>query len=245
LLKETVFGPLTQGRAGHNKTLRLVKDDGELIPTRKSLLSRLKNWSDHEGWKLFFDTYWKLIYHAAITAGLTDAEAQDVVQETLIAVSNRISTFHYDAKRGLFKGWLLRLTSWRIADQFRKRQRGVQHSGQNFDTSIRKPRTSTDSSTTSTQAPTVERVVDPFGSELERTWDEEWEKNLKDAAIARVKRKVDAKQYQVFDLYVVKSLPVSRVTRLLRVNPCSVYVAKYRISNLIKKEIAYLRTKLI
>ncbi len=66
-----------------------------------------------------------------------------------------------------------------------------------------------------------------------------------DAAIARVKRKVDAKQYQVFDLYVVKNLPVSKVTRFLRVNPCSVYVAKYRISNMIKKEMAYLRTKLI
>jgi hypothetical protein len=28
----------------------------ELIPTRQSLLSRLKDWQDRDGWKEFFDT---------------------------------------------------------------------------------------------------------------------------------------------------------------------------------------------
>ena len=52
----------------------------ELIPTRWSLICRLKDWNDQVGWREFFDTYWKLIYSVAIKAGLTDAEAQDVVQ---------------------------------------------------------------------------------------------------------------------------------------------------------------------
>ena len=34
----------------------------ELIPTRRSLLSRLKDWDDQDSWKEFFDTYWKLVY---------------------------------------------------------------------------------------------------------------------------------------------------------------------------------------
>ena len=34
----------------------------EFIPTRKSLLDRLKNWGDDASWQDFFDTYWKLIY---------------------------------------------------------------------------------------------------------------------------------------------------------------------------------------
>ena len=41
-----------------------------MLPTRQSLLSRLKNWNDHDGWKVFFDTYWKLIYKAARESGL-------------------------------------------------------------------------------------------------------------------------------------------------------------------------------
>jgi len=60
----------------------------ELIPTRRSLLSRLKDWDDQESWKDFFDTYWKLVYGVAIKAGLSDQEAQDVVQETVLSVAD-------------------------------------------------------------------------------------------------------------------------------------------------------------
>ena len=31
-------------------------------------MSRLKDWQDETSWKVFFDTYWKLIYNAAIKA---------------------------------------------------------------------------------------------------------------------------------------------------------------------------------
>jgi len=39
---------------------------------------------------------------------------------------------------------------------------------------------------------------------LEAVCDEEWGKNLMEAAIERVKRKVDGQLYQLFDLYVIK-----------------------------------------
>jgi RNA polymerase sigma-70 factor (ECF subfamily) len=117
------------------------------------LLSRLKDWNDQEGWKVFFDTYWRLIYHTAVKAGLTDAEAQDAVQETVISVMKSMPTFEYDSQNGSFKSWLLRLTSWRITDQLRKRQRGIE-------APKREPRTST-------RTATVERVADPAGLRLE------------------------------------------------------------------------------
>ena len=78
----------------------------DFIPTRESLLSRLKDWNDQKSWNEFFDTYWGLIYRTAINSGLTDAEAQDVVQETLIAVSQSMPTFQYDRAKGSFKAWL-------------------------------------------------------------------------------------------------------------------------------------------
>ena len=49
-------------------------------PTRRSLVNRLRNRSDQESWREFFNTYWKLIYAVALKAGLTDQEAEDVVQ---------------------------------------------------------------------------------------------------------------------------------------------------------------------
>lgn len=205
-----------------------AKDANRIIPTRQSLLSRLKNWNDDAGWRDFFDTYWRLIYHTAVKAGLTDAEAQDVVQETIISVSKSMLKFEYDRTSGSFKGWLLQLTRWRIADQVRKRQRGVD---------ARRP------SPTSTRTGTIERIPDPAGVALEASWDAEWERNLLEAAIERVKRKVDPKHYQVFDLYVFKRWTVGRVAKALNINPGKVYLVKHRISRLIKKELALLQTK--
>ena len=88
-----------------------------LIPTRYSLLSRLQNWDDQDSWKVFFDTYWRLIYSVALKSGLTESEAQDVVQETIISVAKNIQKFKRDRGLGSFKGWLRNITRWRIADQ--------------------------------------------------------------------------------------------------------------------------------
>jgi RNA polymerase sigma factor (sigma-70 family) len=206
-----------------------MKDQDELIPTRASLLSRLKDWQDQTSWKVFFDTYWKLIYNAAIKAGLTPAEAQDAVQETVISVFKSMPDFQYKADGGSFKSWLLRLTSWRIGDQFRNRQRNIQPAKRLADSTA--------------QTATVDGVPDPAGSELEAIWDEEWEQNLMNAAMDRVKRAVDPKQYQIFDLYVFKNWPARKVASTLKVNLGRVYLAKHRIGNMIKKELKYLHTK--
>src|SRR5882762_2259549 len=127
-----------------------MNDVSDIIPTRQSLLSRLKDWQDQESWKVFFDTYWRLIYNTALKAGLTDAEAQDVVQETVISVSKTMPRFEYDTQKGSFKTWLLQLTHWRVVDQLRKRQPHIA------------PQKERDSRT-STKTGTLERLADPVG----------------------------------------------------------------------------------
>src|SRR6185436_3555024 len=94
----------------------------EIIPTRASLLSRLRNWDDQQSWQRFFELYWKLIYSVARKAGLSDPEAQDVVQETIISVARHMPSFRYDPELGSFKAWLMQLTRWRIMDELRKKQ---------------------------------------------------------------------------------------------------------------------------
>jgi len=64
-----------------------IDHSDEWIPTRQSLLTRLKNWDDQEGWREFFETYWRLIYRVTRKADLSDAEAQDVVQKTMVAIA--------------------------------------------------------------------------------------------------------------------------------------------------------------
>src|SRR5688500_8966982 len=156
----------------------------ELIPTRHSLLTRLKDREDEASWQDFFNTYWKLIYGVAVKSGLTDQEAQEVVQETVITVARRIPEFRYDPDICSFKTWLLNLTRWRIVDHARKREPDANVGGRRTDGTAR--------------TPTSERLADPAGMELGRGWDDEWEQYILEAAIDRVKKQVRPEQFQIF-----------------------------------------------
>lgn len=195
----------------------------EFLATRRSLVDRLGDWNDGKRWQQFFDSYWKLIHGAARKAGLTESEAQEVVQETLITVAKKIDRLKYDPALGSFKGWLLNITRWRIADQFRKRKPTDGHrASSNRDTA---------------RTATIERIADPAGFDLDAAWDEEWRKNLLHAATARVKKKIDPKLYQIFDCYVFKQWPAQKVAAAMQVNVAQVYLAKHRVAALLKREL--------
>lgn len=202
----------------------------DLIPTRKSLLGRLKNWEDNGSWRDFFDTYWRLIYGFAIRHGLGHDEAQEVVQETVVAVAKSIGRFHYDPKICAFKTWLLGVTRSKIANQFARRARQP----------ATVPHASSDDSASTLW---VNRIPDEQAGQWEQTWNEEWQKNLMEAAIQRVKRRVSIEQYQMFDLFVLKEWPARDVAKTLGVTVAHVYVAKHRIAKLIQKEVQALETK--
>jgi len=199
------------------------------IPTRYSLLSRLQDWDDGGSWKEFFDTYWQLIYSFAIKSGLTETEAQDVVQETIISVAKDINKFQRNRELGTFKGWLKNLTRWRVADQLRKRAPAdcvAPEAGG------RESRTGE-----------ADEVADPASAAIETAWDEEWQANLLAAAMERVKHRVKAEHYQMFDLYAVKGWTASRVAEVLGVSVGRVYLAKHRVAALVKREVRLLEKK--
>ncbi len=199
------------------------------LATRRSLLSRLKESNAQESWRQFFDAYWRLIYTTALGAGLTDSEAQEVVQETLLTVARKIKSFRYDPVVGSFKGWLLTIVRWRVIDQFRKRQQQIQSrklSG----------RRATDTSGTAT----IERVADPGAIDLDAVWEEEWQRTMFAAALARVKHQANARHYQIFDLHAVKQWPVQKVAQTLGVSAGQVRLAKHRITVLMRREVARL-----
>ena len=173
-----------------------------LIPTRPSLLVRLKNWQDQQSWQDFVDTYGSLIHGVAVQAGLTAVEAQEVVEETFIGVAKKIQGFKYDPAVGSFRGWLLKATRWRINDQFRKRQReaGRNHCGEQ----------------TTSRTSTIERIPDPNGCDLDAIWDRDFKKYIFERALERVKAR-GSKDYQLFDYYVIKQWPPAKVAELFKI----------------------------
>ena len=214
------------------------------LPTRLSLLSRLKDWDDRESWRNFFDTYWRLIYGLAIKSGLTNTEAEDVVQETLLAVAKEMPDFKYDPARGSFKGWLLEITRRRIANQVRKRLKHRRATAGPLVGEATRPPSGERSGSDQRRTATVERVQDPSSDEMERLWDQEWRSNLLEASIVRVKKRVNAKQYQMFNLYVTMQWPMDQVKKTLGVSAAQVYMAKMRISRMIKSEVRTLERKM-
>ena len=203
---------------------KLAVSANDPAATRSSLVKRLHNWEDHAGWQEFFDTYWKLIYAVAIKAGLSDGEAQDLVQETVVAVAKQMRAGGYDRTRSSFKNWLCLITRRRIIDHFRKRTDPKL---------LHYPVGDDDTSHTDALA----RLPDPASLGFDPVWDEEWRKNLLDAAIERVKQQVTPKQFQIFDLSVLRALPMVDVAAVLKVNAARIYLARHRVGALVKKEV--------
>ncbi len=154
-----------------------------------------------------------MIYSVAIKSGLTETEAEEVVQETVICVAKSIQKFKRDRARGSFKGWLRNLTRWRIADQLRKRTVAV--AGGNTDAR-------------------AGHEDELGGANGVADWERERHMHH---ALARGSSNEEQEQYQLFDLCVVKQWPVSRITTTLEVSAARVYLARHRIGRLIEKEV--------
>ncbi|HWH72552.1 MAG TPA: sigma-70 family RNA polymerase sigma factor [Candidatus Sulfotelmatobacter sp.] len=190
----------------------------------------MKDWEDQDSWQEFFSIYRRLIFSTALKAGLSESEAEDVLQETVLSVAKTIKDFQYDRSRCTFKSWLRHLTQKRIADRFRKRARE----------SLASP-----SPTTQTEGTALlERLPDPASPDWDAIWEQEWQQNLLDAALERVKSQISPEQFQIFDFYVLRKMPVKRVAAALEVNVAQIYLAKHRVSRLIKKEAKYLESRM-
>ncbi len=200
------------------------------VATRVSLLARLKNPEDQRSWEDFFNTYSRMIYALATRSGLSDAAAQDIVQETIIKVAEKMPGFHYDPSIGSFKSWLLTIARSRIIDSHRRRQREQARM-------VSGPRTS--------GTAIIERVADPASLNLDAIWEQQWKDGLVEAATDRVRRRVSPKLFQLYDCNVRKEWPAEKVAQLLGVTPAQVHQAKHRITALIKQQVRQIETGIL
>lgn len=207
-----------------------MNDDAATAATRASLIHRLKNWKDEPSWHEFFRIYWKLIYSVARKAGLTEAEAEDVVQETLISVAKHLPTFRYDPAIGSFKSWLLNLTRWRVTDQFRKRKPADGRQAPVNDSASR-----TDS---------IDALPDPNAIDLHAVWEMEWQMNLLNAAMDNLRRRIDPLKFQIFDFYVNKEWPPEKISERFKISIDQVYQIKHRVTGAIRTEVSRLEKEM-
>jgi RNA polymerase sigma-70 factor (ECF subfamily) len=192
----------------------------------------MKDLDDHARWNKFHQMYRGLLIGVARRAGLNDHEAEDAVQETMLAVAQKMPQFTYEPGKDSFKGWLLQIARWKIADQFRKRAGQARHSAP-----------SDDDQTQVTAGGSVSRspqhVPDPSAS-FDTLWETEFQRLCLREALAHVQRMVNPAHYAIYHLHVIKERPAAEISRTLGVKRAQIYLAKCRVSAALKKEIARL-----
>jgi RNA polymerase sigma-70 factor (ECF subfamily) len=191
------------------------------LRTRASLLSRVRDMDNAESWGEFFRRYQGLIRRLALRAGLSEAEADDVLQETMVCLTKQLPDFRYDPAKGSFKGWLARIVQRRVVDQFRKRAQQA----------------SLDSSS-------LDQLAAETATRHDAAWEEEWERHLLNEASARARAASSPLQFQMFDLYALQGVKLAEVKRLLKVNAPQVYMAKLRVGAIFRREVKALRAEL-
>lgn len=182
--------------------------------TRLSLLGRLGDWEDQRSWRRFFETYGRLLFLWGIKAGLSEAEAEEAMQNTVVAVAKAMRGEQFERRGpGAFKAWLYGVARHRILDQFRGRGRAL-------------------------AAAAAEAESEPAEGELERLWDAEWVGHRVRRAADLTRQRVSAKQFQIFDLYALREWPVEEVRETLNVSRAQVYMAKLRVGAVFKEMLA-------
>ena len=201
-----------------------MADEGEeLIPTRASLLGRLKNSQDQASWLEFFDTYSSLIYGVARKAGLNDAAAKAVLEATMNSVAELMPKFRYDPELGSFKSWLQQIIRLQIISR------------------TLKPRPLSRASARKTAAIESDRS----GQAVDQMWETEWKTNLQKVAVANVKRRLDPKKYQIYDLQVNKQLPPEKAAAAMGLSVEEVNDAKKKVAEMIQAEVKRLEEKMV
>lgn len=92
-----------------------------MIPTQHTLVARLQQRAGDDDWSRFYELYRNPILAFAASWSLNEADCRDVLQETMVKLCRRLSTFERDGRP--FTPWLLRIARHCVIDALRRRER--------------------------------------------------------------------------------------------------------------------------
>jgi RNA polymerase sigma-70 factor (ECF subfamily) len=191
--------------------------------TSASLLGRLNtDPGDAAAWEQFVNRYGPRLLQWCSHWGLQDADAQDVTQNVLLMVARQMRTFRYDPERS-FRGWLKTVT--RVA--WSKFLEGQRRAGQG----------SGDSSVLDRLA-TLEA-----GDDLVQKIEEEYDRELLEAASARVRLRVDPQTWEAFRLLAFDGVAGAEAAERLGMKVGAVFVAKSRVQKMLQETIRSLENE--
>ncbi len=173
--------------------------------TRASLLVRIKDRRNSAAWREFDAIYRPMLHRFAMSRGLDDASADDVVQQCMTAIHEHIDGFEYDPAKGRFKGWLRTLVNNRVRNLLRDRHD--------------RPAESQDFKRDQDREQSPEEAFDNL-------WMEEHLKH----GLRMVREEIDEATFQAFQSYVMEEQPVEKVCEAMKISANQLYKIKWRVT---------------
>jgi RNA polymerase sigma factor (sigma-70 family) len=200
------------------KHLKVIVCMAEAPLTRLTLLTRIKDGKDTAAWREFLQLYGPVVYSFARNRGLQDADAADVMQDTMRSVARNASKLIYDPKRGTFRGWLYTIA--------RNKVYNFLTAGKN------KPKGGGDPD----NAERLENVAD-HRDDTEENFELEYQRRLSAKAMENVKNEFQKATWQAFWETAVEGKNPAEVGKALKMSAGAVYVAKSRVLARLRDEV--------
>lgn len=195
-----------------------------LPDTRASLILRLPDATDVEAWEEFVAIYQPVVYRVARRKGMQDADAQELVQEVLFAVSRAVESWDPDPKRGRFRDWLFRIAHNWIVNYLTRRKHQSIATGHNEWTQL-----------------LTSQVVQPDREES-AIFELEFRRELFHRAAEVVRKAVKESTWQAFWLTGVEEIPPAVVAERLALTVGGVYIARSRVMARMRDEVERLQS---
>jgi RNA polymerase sigma-70 factor (ECF subfamily) len=193
-------------------------DEPSTLRTSASLLGRLQQApADQEAWGKFVERYGPRVHAWCRCWRLQEADAQDVAQDVLLTLARKMHSFRYDPAKGSFRGWLKTLT---------------RHAWDDFLHTRRRPGAGSGDSQVVEVLQTVE-ARDDLAARLEAEFDRE----LLDEAMARVRQRVQPHTWQAFHLLAVEGLSGAEAAERLGIKVATAFVARSKVQQMIQDEL--------
>jgi RNA polymerase sigma-70 factor (ECF subfamily) len=187
----------------------------DLPITQPSLLVRLQDPRDQDAWRQFVRIYAPVVYGYARNRGLQDADAADLTQEVLQAVTTAAGRLDYDPRRGSFRGWLFTVAHHKLYDFLARRRRECPGSGDSNGQLLLEQQ--------------------PAREEDSAVWDEEYARRLFAWAAEQVRASFHETTWSAFWRTAVEGQSGKEVAGALGMTVAAVYLAKSRVMARLKK----------